>query len=43
MKIQLISDDELPPNNTTEIPSMIIVLELFFHENNVCMEHKNGK
>ena len=30
MKIQLNSDDELPPNNTIEIPSMIIVVRAVF-------------
>ena len=30
MKIQLNLDDELPPNNTIEIPSMIIVVRAVF-------------
>ena len=30
MKIQLNSDDELPPNNTIEIPSMILVVRAVF-------------
>ena len=34
MKIKFNSDDELPLNKTTEIPSMIIVVRAVFHENN---------
>ena len=34
MKIKFDSDDELPLNKTVEIPSMIIVVRNFFHENN---------
>ena len=33
MKIKFNSDDELPLNNATEIPSMIIVINAVFHEN----------
>ena len=34
MKITFASDDELPPNKTIEIRSMIIVVRTVFHENN---------
>ena len=34
MKIKFNSDDELPLNKMTEIPSMIIVIRAVFHENN---------
>ena len=34
MKVKLNSDDELPLNETIEIPSMIIVVRSIFHENN---------
>ena len=33
MKIKFNSDDELPLNKTTKIPSMIIVVRVVFHEN----------
>ena len=33
MKIKFNSDDELPLNNATEIPSMIMVINAVFHEN----------
>ena len=33
MKIKFNSDDELPLNKTTKIPSMIIVVRAVFHEN----------
>ena len=33
MKIKFDSDDELPLNKTIEIPSMIIVVKVAFHEN----------
>ena len=34
IKIKLNLDDELPLNKTTEIPSMIRVVRVVFHENN---------
>ena len=34
MKIKFNSDDELPIKKTIEIPSLIIVVTTFFHENN---------
>ena len=34
IKIKFNSDDELPLNKMTEIPSMIIVIRAVFHENN---------
>ena len=34
MKTKFNSDDKLPLNKTTEIPSMIIVVRAAFHENN---------
>ena len=34
MKIKFKSDEELPLNKMTEIPSMIIVVRAVFHENN---------
>ena len=34
MKIKFNSDDELPLNNTIEIPTMTIVVRSFFQENN---------
>ena len=34
MKIKFSSDDKLPLDKTIEIPSMIIVLRVFFYENN---------
>ena len=34
MKIKFNSNDELPLNKTIEIPSIIIVVRLVFHENN---------
>ena len=33
LKIKFISDDEIPLNKATEIPSMIIVVRAVFHEN----------
>ena len=36
MKIKFNSDDELPLNKTTEIPSMIIVVRAIFLENSKC-------
>ena len=33
MKIKFNSDDELPLNKTIEIPSVIIVVSAYFHEN----------
>ena len=35
MKIKFNSDDNLPLNKTIEIPSMIIVARVVFHENNI--------
>ena len=54
MKIKFTSDDELPLNRTIEIPSMTIVVRVFFflrttniiHKfflTNVCIKYKNGK
>ena len=34
MKIKFNLDDELPLNNTIDIPSMVIFVRLVFHENN---------
>ena len=34
MKIKFNSDDKLPLNKTIEIPTMAIVVEAIFHENN---------
>ena len=34
MKIKFNLDDELPLNKTIEVPSMIIVVRVVFHENN---------
>ena len=34
MKIKFNSDDDLPLNKTTGIPSMIIVVRAVLHENN---------
>ena len=34
MKIKFNSDDELPLNKTTEIPTITIVVRTVFHENN---------
>ena len=34
MDIKFISDNDLPPNKSIEIPSMIIILKAVFHENN---------
>ena len=34
MEIKVNSDDELPLNKMIEIPSMIIVVKVAFHENN---------
>ena len=34
MKLKLDSDEELPLNKTMEIPSMMIVVRVVFHENN---------
>ena len=36
MKIKFNSDDELPLNKTTEIPTMPIIVRAAFHENNKC-------
>ena len=36
MKIKFNSDDELPLNKTTEIPSMTIVVKAIFLENSKC-------
>ena len=33
MKIKVNSDDELPLNNTIEIPTITIVVRAVFHEN----------
>ena len=33
MKIKFDSDDELPPNKTIKIPTMLIVLRAIFYEN----------
>ena len=33
MKIKFNSDDELPPNETIEIPTMTVVVRAVFHEN----------
>ena len=34
MKIKFDSDDNLPLNKTVEIPLMILVVRVIFHENN---------
>ena len=34
MEIKLNSDDELPLSKTIEIPSMLILVGVVFHENN---------
>ena len=34
MKIKFNSDDELPLNKTTKIPTIAIVVRAVFHENN---------
>ena len=36
MKIKFGSDDELPLNNTIEIPTMTIIVRVVFYENNNC-------
>ena len=40
MKIKINSDDELPPNKTIEIPSMIRVVKAVFHENKKNIIHR---
>ena len=40
MKIKFNSDDELPLNKTTEVPSVIMVVRAIFLENNVYIIHK---
>ena len=39
LKTKFNSDDELPPNKTIEMPSMIIVVRAVLHENNKYYPH----